>query len=287
MLKLIVNADDFGLSEAINNGIAQAHCNGIVTSASLAANGRAFNHAIRLCRENPDLDVGVHLVLVEEKPVLPADKISSLVDHQGQLYCDAGQFIKKYFLRKINLTEVRSELRAQIEKVVDAGINISHLDGHQHLHMLPRILPIVSDLAAEFKIPVIRLPMERFRWRMLKETKMIKRIIQMVVLNYFCWWGRKYILKRTDYFAGFLFGGDLEKNHLIKELEYVPLNGVCELICHPSEPDPKGEFKHWKYHGEDELKALTNPEIKQYLLLRAIQLMNFKSLNDLNHFEGL
>src|SRR4051794_14595620 len=146
MLKLIVNADDLGLCEAVNEGIVQAHQNGIVTSASIMANGSAFDHAIRLCKLVPSLDLGVHLTLVEEEPLRQASTIPSLIDGGGRIHPDATIFAKKYVSGAIRLSEVWSELDAQIQKVVSRGVSVSHLDSHQHVHALPQILRIVREL---------------------------------------------------------------------------------------------------------------------------------------------
>ena len=107
MLKLIVNADDFGLSEKVNEGIVSAHRNGIVKSASLMANGTAFDHAITCCAVTPTLDIGVHLNLVEEQPVLDTHQVPSLVDRKGRLPRHAKNFVRRYFAGQISLQEIR------------------------------------------------------------------------------------------------------------------------------------------------------------------------------------
>src|SRR4051812_1864993 len=103
MLSLIVNADDLGLSEAVNQGIAEAHTNGIVTSASIMANGAAFDHAVRLCQSIPSLDVGIHLTLVEEQPLLSRETIPTLVSDRERFHRHAKTFIKKYASGEIRL----------------------------------------------------------------------------------------------------------------------------------------------------------------------------------------
>ena len=159
MLQLIVHADDFGLSEKVNEGILQAHRLGILTSASVMANGAAFEHAIEMWRSLPSLDLGIHLTLVEEQPVLDPAMVPSLVNETGQFYRHATIFAKRYFMGKIRLGEVRRELAAQINKVMSRGVTISHLDSHQHVHMLPQVLRVTLELAGEFGIG---LPAGRF-----------------------------------------------------------------------------------------------------------------------------
>src|SRR3989304_4906126 len=160
MLKIIINADDFGLNEEVNEGILKSFRNGILRSASLMANGNSFDHAVGIIHSNPNLDIGVHLTLVEGKPIMAADKIPSLLNENGNLYTHAIKFTKKYFSEVINLGEAYEELNAQIRKVLDHGINISHIDSHQHIHMLPKILDLIIDLANQYNIKFIRLPKE-------------------------------------------------------------------------------------------------------------------------------
>jgi predicted glycoside hydrolase/deacetylase ChbG (UPF0249 family) len=135
---LITNADDFGFTRDVNEGIVHAHRQGILTATTLMATGAAFDHAVGLARENPELDVGVHLVLVgsEGYPATVAGLVASL----GRI-------------------RIYDELARQIGKVVDAGIRPTHLDTHKHTHLLPPVLTAVARLAEEFKIPWVRRPL--------------------------------------------------------------------------------------------------------------------------------
>ena len=143
MKKLVVNADDFGLSIKVNEGILCAHQNGILTSTSIMANGMAFQHAVDTWKSNPTLDVGIHLTLVGEKPLLNPDVIPDLVNKKGICHQHAKDFVMKYMMGKISQKQIYQELEAQVVKVLDQGIVISHVDSHQHIHMLPQILSVV------------------------------------------------------------------------------------------------------------------------------------------------
>ena len=167
--RLIVHADDFGLSEAVNRAVIAAHENGIVTAASLMAGGDAFEHAVALAKDHPTLDVGVHLTLTEQHPTAPAADVPSLVGPDGKFAPHAFQFAKRYLRGDIALTHVRAELDAQIRRVVDHGLVPSHLDGHQHVHVLPGIARIVAELAGAYGIRAVRCPAERLRGYMLKD----------------------------------------------------------------------------------------------------------------------
>ena len=158
MKRLIVNADDFGLHAAVNHGIRDAYSGGIVTSTSLMAVGAAFDEAVAIARDCPELGVGVHLTLVGARPV--ASAVASLVDGKGDFCASYPVFLRRYLQGTIRRDEVARELAAQIEKVTQAGIRPTHLDSHQHLHVVPGISAIVLDLARRFAIPAVRIPAE-------------------------------------------------------------------------------------------------------------------------------
>ena len=157
MKYLIINADDFGLDETVNIGIIQGHTAGAITSTSIMPSGKAFAHAITLAAANPQLGIGVHLTLVGEKPVCNPKIVPSLVDEDGFLPAQYPQFLLHYLFGDIQLADIRRELTAQVQKVADSGIHITHLDSHQHLHIMPGIMNITLDIARTFGIKAIRI----------------------------------------------------------------------------------------------------------------------------------
>ena len=220
--RLIVHGDDFGLSHKVNQGILRAHCDGILTSTSVLANGAAFEEAMALSREVPTLDLGIHLTLTEEWPVLPRDAIASLVDTQGRFYNHAMTFIKRYISGQISVEEIRRELDAQVRKVLSHGVPVSHLDGHQHIHMLPAIRRITIELAKEYAIPAVRLPRERLQAYMFVEKRFCLRLLPLLALNVLCVLGTNLEVLRADHFVGFLFGGRLNRKNMKTVLEHLP-----------------------------------------------------------------
>src|SRR5205823_13974693 len=128
MKKLIVTADDFGLTEGVNQGIIEAHCRGIVTSTSLMANGGAFEHAVARAREAPRLGIGAHLNLTQGPTVTPPTVVRSLVKRDGAMGIGPIALGQKIATGKVRLGEVELELRAQIEKILGAGIGLTHVD---------------------------------------------------------------------------------------------------------------------------------------------------------------
>jgi hopanoid biosynthesis associated protein HpnK len=276
-IKVIVHADDFGLTEKINEGILLAHINGILTSTSIMANGQAFEDAVSIARSTPTLDVGIHLTLIEERSLLNAEEVPTLLVPGGRFHRHAFDFFRKYSLGKINLKEVRKELETQVEKLLTAGISPSHLDSHQHVHMLPGILGIVVELSQKYAIPSIRFPRELGVFRKIGNVP-FSRVTQALVLNLFCQMGKSRIRRRTDFFAGFLLGGNLNKENLLHILRALQLGGTYEIMCHPGLNDPDMHYSHWGYHWSDELNALTDKEISEFLQHKGVQLISYREL---------
>jgi chitin disaccharide deacetylase len=277
-LRLIVHADDFGLSERVNAGIVDAHLNGILTSTSIMACAPAFDHAIALAKANPSLDVGVHLTLIEERPLTDPARIPSLVDANGHFHKHITVFAKRYFQGLIDLDDVRLELDAQIARIREAGLTVSHLDSHQHVHMLPGILSVVQELSLGHGVAPMRMPREAISPYMLTSPGGLPRIAQQLVLNHFCRRARKNFGPTTDHFAGFYFGGKLGTEALLKVITAFPTSGTCELMCHPGEDDPQSEHLHWRYEWGDELAALKAAPVKVEIEKREIRLISYRDL---------
>jgi predicted glycoside hydrolase/deacetylase ChbG (UPF0249 family) len=158
MKRLIISADDFGLTEGINEGIIRCAREGIVTSASVMANMPAFEQAVVLAGQCPGLATGVHLNLVKGSPLQPAGEVRSLVDDRGAFYT-LPRFTLRLLSGKIRLAEAEKELRSQVEKALNAGLKVTHLDSHRHFHVYPPLLKLVIKMAREYKIDSIRCPL--------------------------------------------------------------------------------------------------------------------------------
>lgn len=276
--RLIVHADDFGLSEKVNEGIVDAHRNGIVTSTSLMATGPAFDSAIELARSIPTLDIGIHLTLIEEKPLLRKKEIPSLLSENGCFYGHATSFIKPYLFREVSLLEVEKELDAQIQRILRHGLPVSHLDSHQHIHMLPGIHRIVRKLARKYSIPAIRYPKESIKRYMFKVPGNFSRIMQLFSLIMFCNISRTHGTLHPDKFFGFFSGGNLTKEDLVRILENLEDHSTSEVMCHPGMLDRDNRLGHWNYHWQNELDALTDNDIKNLLSKNNIQLISYADL---------
>ena len=261
VIRVIINADDLGLSRGNNIGIVNAMQNGLVSSTSLMACGIEFDHAVELLLKAQIQNVGVHLVLDEERPVCDPLSISSITTPSG-VFFNRGTLLKKLlFSNQINEEHVYAEFRAQVQKIIDSGLTVTHLDGHGHVHVYPKVNAIVSRLADEFSIRRIRFPAERFFYMDLKNFN-LKKYINKVIVTSFSLSARKQFLKRNsimpDGFMGMLFGGNLNLKNLEKVFVNMPSGSCVEIMTHPGATDDKREqiYGHWNYHWTDELQAV-------------------------------
>lgn len=281
MRRLIVNADDCGLHEAVTQGILQAHHAGIVSSTSLMAGGAAFDHAVPLLRQCPELGVGVHLTLVGARPVLPAAEVSSLVDADGVFLASYPLFLKRLLRGKIRLAEVEQELAAQIDRIRTAGIQPSHLDSHQHLHVLPGIGGIVISLARRFSIRAIRIPAEPvtfFGATTATFGRLTGRGGLTMLANFFRQQASAAGIRSTDHFFGMLAGGQLTEPAILAVLRNLP-PGDAEMMTHPGFADPTlAATYRWGYQWEAERLALAAPAVRALLAERQIRLISFREL---------
>lgn len=275
--RLIVHGDDFGISEAVNEGIVDAHRRGILTSTSLMASGRAFEHAVALAKDCPTLDVGVHLTLTEERALTSGPSTTALVDAEQRMPRDVFRFAARLALGRIPLDAVRDELDAQIRRVLDAGIAVSHLDGHQHVHALPGVARVVAELARRHGIRTVRYPAERLHGYMLGNLRSARRVAEQLALRFCCALSPLKELRRIDDFVGFYFGGRLDERNLATVLAGLPAGRTVELMCHPG-GDASRDYGHWRYSWTAERDALLSPRIRELVVARGVHLISYRDL---------
>ena len=161
MSRLIVNADDFGLTSGVNRAIVELHAAGVLTSTTLMARAGASQEAIRLAVATPTLGVGCHIVLVDGEPVLPPKEIPTLVDRKtGCFPARLTTFLSRLFTGRIAAEEIESEAAAQIAVLRNSGLNPSHVDAHKHTHMFPQVLRPILRAARTVDIRAVRNPFE-------------------------------------------------------------------------------------------------------------------------------
>lgn len=266
----MVNADDFGFTHDVNAGIVQAHTQGVLTATTLMANGTAFDHAVRLAREHPRLDVGCHLVLVGGRSVRLPDQM--LPETPGRLV---------HVLATGRLS-VYEELLAQVERILAAGLRPVHLDTHKHTHVLPPVLRAVAKLSREFGIPWVRRPFDFPLTGLAAEVPWTKRVTAgMLRLARFDSGRvlRHYGCRATDHFAGFRLTGRFHARQLVSLIQQLPA-GVTEFMCHPGllGPELQAASTRLKQSRVDELHALIAPEVRQALKQGGVRLVSYRDL---------
>lgn len=283
MKRLIVNADDFGLHTNINKGIIKGYREGFITSTSIMPSAPAYEEAVKLAKENPGLGIGIHLTLVGGvAPVLPADKVSSLLDENGLFLPDYGAFAKRFYLGKVRESELEAELRAQIERAMGDGLNITHIDSHQHLHVLPVLNRLVLKLGSEYNIKGMRIPHEPYLFKGGFEAG-LGRMIGKCGLS-FCasmatMGAKDEGILYPDCFFGMLAGGNLNEE-LIGNILYALPEGTSEIMTHPGlKKNELDKVFSWNYHWEDELQAFLSEKNKAILKKEHIALINFGGLD--------
>jgi hopanoid biosynthesis associated protein HpnK len=280
--RLIVNADDFGLHTLVNEGILEGHNHGCISSTSIMASGLAFDEAVAIAKATPTLGVGVHLTLVGSGHTVcsPAD-IPSLVNASGELMASYGQFLPIYCSGQIRLAEISRELTAQIEKVLESGLLITHFDSHQHMHVVPGIDDIVIDLARRYHISAVRIPAEPyffiggFPWTL---PRYIGRGGLTFLANLARRKYRQAGLATTNQFYGMLAGGTMLPQYFAKIIAGLP-EGSSEIMIHPGNQSQLLNVQYpWGYHWEDELEATLQPTVQDELARQQIGLISFKEL---------
>ena len=271
MKQLVVNADDFGFTRDVNRGIVKAHTGGILTATTLMANGEAFDDAVALTRENPSLDIGCHLVLIGGH---------SLLNRERRLPATVREMAQAVLLRRL---DPYGEFRAQIEKILAAGISPTHLDTHKHTHLLPQVLDAVARLSEEFSIRWVRRP---FDFPMNASSRGIPALKRMtsrslqVVRSRFHRVLEQHGCRTTDHFAGFQITGRFRAKELESLFRELP-EGSTEFMCHPGfcTAELSSAATRLKESREQELYALTDPTVRLALAELGVTIVNYKDLS--------
>lgn len=280
--KLIVNADDFGLHTEINKGIIKGYREGFITSTSLMCSAPAFEDAVALARQNPGLGIGIHLTLVGSVPsVLPKEKITTLVDEAGLFPANYIVFAKKFYTKQVKMVQLELELRAQIEKALATGLSITHVDSHQHTHVLPGMTGLVVRLCREYNIKSIRIPQEGYFFSGGFAGGLGRKIGRAGLSFCACLaalQARQAGLSYPKSFFGMLAGGNLNELLVGNIITALP-EGVSEIMTHPGLNKQELD-KHftWDYHWEDELQAFLSEKNKTLLERHRVTTINFGGL---------
>ncbi len=279
--RLVINADDFGLCGGVNKAVAQAHTDGVLTSATIMANMPAAREAVRIARQLPTLGVGVHLNLFEGSPVSKNACVNFLLDADGRFAFSPSRLSLLSIVRHRIRNAIRTELAAQIQWAIDNDLAPTHLDSHKHIHSFPAVFPIVCELARRFEIAAIRFTFEPKKlsampWpltgagdkKRAKKSRIMAKINRMQNPDFL----------KTDALLGIAHTGKIDVNFFRAAALYNTA-ATAEVMTHPgfadgTEPD-KGRLAKQR---ETELQALCSERTKQYFKDAGIKLVHYGKL---------
>ena len=276
-IRLVVNADDFGMSAAISRGVLCAHRDGIVTSTSLLGNCDDMHSACALLAEAPDLGVGVHLSLVGGRPVAAAHAVRTLTDAHGAFLPRAQDLLLPLVRGRVDGAEIELEFEAQIARVRDAGIVPDHLNTHRHLGFVPAVGRALEAVARRLGIAGVRSAVERPTLAWLTDPR---RGLEAGILSGFAWLTRRQMgtLRHGPQSWGFVESGRLDEIRILEIIGRLG-PGAHELICHPGEEDDAGTAaREPEHYRSQELRALASPKVRRALERRGVQLCRWKDL---------
>ncbi len=287
MRRLIINADDLGLTPGVNRAIAEAHQRGVVTSATLMAAGRAFDDALTAVRELPQLSVGCHVVLVDGRPVLPAAELPTLAAGNGGFRASPAGFALAVLRGRIAADEIERETAAQVRKLQAAGVAVTHLDTHKHSHLLPQVLRPLLRAAAACGVPAVRNPFAPARplgfAHLVRRPRLWTRYTELRLLRVLERRFRREVaaagLTTTDGAFGVVGTGALDAALFDAILGCIP-DGTWEFVCHPGYNDADLDQVRTRLRASrpQELAVLTSPAARAALERHGIELISYRQL---------
>jgi hopanoid biosynthesis associated protein HpnK len=272
--RLIVTADDFGLTIPVNEAVEEGHRRGILTAASLMVTGDAAADAVARAKRLPRLGVGLHLVLVDGVPALPPEQIPDLVGSDGRFSANVFTHGVRLFFLPAARRQLAAEIRAQLEAFRATGLMLDHVNAHHHFHLHPTIQQTLLRLAPEFDIRAVRLPLEPAAasgkpWAWLTgflESRQAWRLRDKLDVAG---------MAHNDWMFGLADTGAMTAERVRHYLEQIP-EGVSELYFHPATARPSVWPANYRY--ADEAAALIDPEAQAIIARRGIEIMPFSDL---------
>lgn len=279
--KFILNADDFGMSNAFNKAVLDGYSSGFLTSASICANGEAFDVAVNeIIPECPKLGIGVHLNIIEGKSLQDFTKTSMLTNLEGKF---SNGYLKMIYLsnNELFLEQTEREFRLQIERVLSYS-KVDHLDSHVHVHAIPNIFKLTCKLAKEYGIAQVRTQLEKFyvvpEFAKHVNIKYPPNILKVVLLNLFTLQNRstiaEYGLRTNDYIIGVGYTGMMDEKTLEYGLMAVKEDAVVEALIHPCNFANNKMIKN-QHHVE--FGITQNVELQNKIQRQGFQITNYKS----------
>lgn len=283
MVRLIINADDLGLTSGVNRAIEEAARAGAITSATLMAKSRAFDEAVALAKKIPSLKIGCHVVLIDGEPLTTG--LKSLTGGKSRFRSSMNNFAWAAVRKDISQEEIQGEAEAQIRKIQATGINLTHVDTHKHTHMFPHVLRPVLKAAKICGIRKVRNPFEPAEiWRRsLFNPGLWPRTFEVAMLSRFAQNFLRIVqeegLFTTSGTAGIIATGSMDQKMLLRTIQSLP-EGTWELVCHPGyvDADLKAAGTRLVQSRQVELDALRSAETRQLLAKRGIELISYADL---------
>jgi hopanoid biosynthesis associated protein HpnK len=282
---LIVTGDDFGAAIAVNEAVERAHRDGILNTASLMVGAPAADDAVRRAQRLPSLQVGLHLVLVCGRPVLPPDRVPDLVGAHGafsERLLAAG--IRYFILPKVR-RQLAAEIRAQFERFRATGLRLDHVNAHNHMQLHPTLMGLILGIGRDFGLRAVRLPHEPFgaSWRAARNG-LGRRFANDMLLRPLISMHRRRLARAgvaaNDHVFGMNDSGKMDRDRVLGFLANLP-DGVSELYCHPATiPWPGMEPAARNYRVADEFAALTDRTVTLALSKYGIEPVTFSALGE-------
>lgn len=276
--RIIINADDFGLCEGINQAVAQAHSDGVLTSATIMTNMPAADEAVKIAKEMTTLGVGVHLNLSKGPPVSKEACIERLIGADGQFACSPIRLSLLSMAGHRIRNAIRTELAAQIQWLIDRDLKPTHLDSHEHIHAFPALFSIVYQLAGRFGIRAVRWPFEseelsRTPWPLTSEDGRAKALKVRIMARINRAQNKDFL--RNDVFFGIAHAGKIDVN-FFKAIALYNSAATAEVMTHPGIADgPDADESRLQHHRKVELEALCSEKTRQYFKDAKIRLVNY------------
>ena len=284
MRRLIINADDFGLTSGVNRAIVEAHTRGLVTSATLMATAEAFDEAVKLSYLNCDLEVGCHVVLIDGSPITDAKQVPSLINRNPHFRNSAAKLGLAAWAGHIDPNHVTAEATSQISKLQSAGIPIAHLDTHKHVHMFPKVLQGILSAAQACGVRAIRNPFEPVRFAQFTgKLGSRKRWLQVKMLATLAADFRRSVetagLATPDGSLGIVATGSLDEESFCDLIQNCP-EGTWELVCHPGYIDQGLDNIHTRLRQSRviELDLLTSTAARDLVKREGIELISYRDI---------
>jgi hopanoid biosynthesis associated protein HpnK len=271
--RLIVTGDDFGLALAVNEAIEAAHREGVLSAASLMVGAPEAADAVRRAHRLPGLAVGLHLTLVNGKPVLPAERVPDLVDADGRFLSDLVRAGFVFFFNSRARRQLALEIRAQLEAFRATGLALDHVNAHCHMHMHPTVLGLVLAIGRDYGVKAIRMPIEPARLDRSAGAGLLRLWARHLRRR-----ASRAGLATNDAVLGLAHSGAMTEARVLALIESIG-DGVSEMYFHPANQrtaDLERENPGYDYEGE--LQALLSPRVKDALTARGLTPVAYRDL---------